>query len=444
MRGDALESVHRRGVFMALLVVVALGLRAGVVGWLSDTVPYTDFAMYHVAGAEIARDPGFLFDAAAARRLPQIHWWPPGYPAFLGSVYALLGLNHRAAVWVQVLLGVLTCVFVYGLARRLLGERVARSAAMLVALNPTYIFLTNQLASENLYMFWLTLGLWMVGESAHRARSVDEVDAAPSPRAAAALACGAGIVLGLGALTRAVGLVVPAVAALWMWRGARASHRARVAWMLAGVVLAITPWSVRNALVVGQPAVVSFGGGLNFYFGHNEEHIGYQDVATSPLASIRDPAELDRTGYKLGLQFIGAHPGRDLRNAAGKLGALYAFPDYALHVNSGILIPDVRAHPERAAEAQARLQRQRARDRWLHGPLTVIARVYYICLGVAAFLTVVRSRAASPGLRLAVWLVLAWTLVHVVYWAQPRFRAPVEVPLALLAAPSLAFRSRDA
>jgi 4-amino-4-deoxy-L-arabinose transferase-like glycosyltransferase len=437
----------RRAPFVVALVVLAFGLRAGTVWWLSDTVPYTDFALYHVAGAEIARDAGFLFDSNVTRQLPQFNWWPPAYPIFLGSVYALFGNDHRSAVWVQVLLGVITCVLVYRLAARLVGESVARAAALLVAVNPTYVFLTNQLASENLFLFWLALGLWLVSTAGA------DVSGGPerSPLRAAVDASVVGLVLGLGALTRAVGLVVPVVIALWWWRPVpqsdagperapgwmRAASLKRIAWMLSGLVLVLAPWSARNALVAGRPALVSFGGGINFYFGHNEHSIGYQDVASSPLASIRDPAELDAAGYRLGIEFMMAQPARDAWNAVRKVGSLYAFPDYALHVNSGILVPDVAAHPELAADANARLARQRARDRWLHGPLTVLARVYHTLLLVAAGLAMARWARLAPGLRLAGWLVLAWTLVHVVYWAQPRFRAPAEIPLALLAASGL-------
>jgi len=55
--------------FAMVLVVVALAARLTVVLWLSDTVPYSDFVLYHAAGVEIAQDPGFLFDRAAAARM---------------------------------------------------------------------------------------------------------------------------------------------------------------------------------------------------------------------------------------------------------------------------------------------------------------------------------------------------------------------------------------
>ena len=246
MQRSHLENTASRRTFVLALVLVALALRAGVALWLSDTVPYTDFALYHVAGAEIARDPGFLFDADAGRALPQIHWWPPGYPVFLGAIYSLFGANHRAAVWVHVALGTLVCVFVYRLARRFMDEFTARVAALLVAVNPTFVFLTNQLASENLYLFWLALGLWL----ASRTSSGRDSHAGQQPRRRVR-AFMLGVVFGLGALTRAAGLIVPLVVAAWWWRTRHAPHSLRgagVGWMLAGLAIVITPWSVRNAV----------------------------------------------------------------------------------------------------------------------------------------------------------------------------------------------------
>ena len=448
MQAPRIDRTRRSAAFLVALLVSSFALRAGVVAWLSDTVPYSDFAWYHVAGTEVARDPGFLLDSNVGHQLPQLNWWPPGYPIFLGGVYAVFGAHHRAAVWIHVLLGVGTCLFVYRFAARAANESIARLAAVLVAINPTYLFLTNQLASENLFLFWIALGLWMV--SRMEPQPGDRGAGKHPSRSASRGAFAVGVVLGLAALTRSAGLVVPFTVAAWWWFAARPRvapngpraqrHRSgRIAWMLLGLTVAIGPWSVRNALVMGRPALVSFGGGLNFYFGHNQEHIGYQDIATSPLGAVQDPAELDVAGYKAGLRYIAAHPVQDALNGVGKVRAFFGFPDYALHVNSGILVPDVKAHPDRLPEAETRLARQRARDRWLHGPLQLLARGYHVLVLVAALGALLRWRQLAPGLRLAAWVVFCWVAIHVVYWAQPRFRAPAEIPLILLAASSMMF-----
>ncbi len=414
--------------FAFVVVAVALATRLAVVLWLADSVPRSDFALYHAAGLEIAQDPRFLFDPAAAERLPHIDLWPPIYPVFLALVYTMFGPDHRHSVFVQVFLGVFVCWLVFRCASRALGERAGLVAGLIAAVHPHLVFLTNQLASENLYAVWLALCLWRVQtwDVTHR-------------RAHPILT---GVVLGLGALTRAIGLVVPLVLLAWLRRRMpdRSDWIRTSAWVLLGVGIVLAPWTLRNAAVAGRPALVCFGGGLNFYFGHNPGPLGHRDLAGTPLAGLDDPAAIDAAGVREGLRWIVRHPLALVRNGVAKVVALYGFPDYALHANSGILVPDIRAHPELEAEARAKIARQRTRDRWLHGPCMHFSRGFHLLLLVFAALGLWWS--LRPMNRLALlplwsWLVLGWTAAHVLYWAQPRFRHPLEIPLTLLAALAL-------
>ena len=431
-----------------LVVAVALATRLAAVLWLHDTVPYSDFVLYHGAGIEIARDPGFLFSRPAAVRFPQIDLWPPGYPLFLAGVYTLAGPSYRAAIFVQVLLGALVCWLVTRCTAEALGRRAALVAGLLLALDPHLVFLTNQLASENLYVLWLALALLLLprlvaargrGDAATSRHTATEPDSATDRRDSIA----AGVVLGLGALTRAIGLVVLLVALVWLRSRARGWRPwlTPALWLLLGAGLVLLPWTVRNAAVRGRPALVCFGGGLNFYFGNNPDHLGHQDLAGTPLEGLRDPVAIDTQGYRLGLQTIATDPLGFLRRGAKKIASLYGFPDYALHVNSGILVPDTRGHPELEAVAQAKLGRQRARDRLLDGPFLLLARGFHLvllALGALGLGFCWKERHERPSLvTLCSGLVLAWTAVHVLFWAQPRFRHPLEIPLAILAAYAL-------
>ncbi len=145
------------------IVALALVLRLAAVGWLSDTVPYSDAAYYHLAAQKMAADWKFAFDRSQVESYGKLGWWPPLYPAFLSVIYRLVGVDHRAAVFVQALLGALVAGLVYRIGRRAGGTWTGAAAALLVAVNPTYVFLTNILASENLYVVWLVLGLWLAG-----------------------------------------------------------------------------------------------------------------------------------------------------------------------------------------------------------------------------------------------------------------------------------------
>ncbi len=417
----------------AVLLAAAL-VRAGAVLWLGDTIPYSDCFYYHEAGRMQAADWGFLFWHDTVLKFAKLNWWPPGYPLFLAAVYALAGPQFRVAVFVQVVLGVVTCALVYAFAARAAGRRAGLLAAWLIALDPTYVFTCNLIASENLFAPLLALGLWLA------------VRDAPPPgagrRAIVRHFAPVGVSLALATLVRAVGLIVPWIVAAWLWK--RSAGRATAVTVLGAFFLTLAPWTARNALVAGSPALVCFGGGLNFYFGQSPGSLGYRELSTTPLAGLHDANAIDRRGYALGLSYIAHDPLRFVTRGVRKVGSLFAPPTYALHANSAILIPDAVAQPELAAEAAAKRARQQAKDVVLHGPLAVLAALHTYLLLAGTLFVVWRGSRGGAGLTPELWLaasiVAAWIVVHAVFWAQPRFRYPIEIPMAVLAAATL--RSR--
>jgi len=408
---------------------LAFALRLAAVFWLSDTVPYTDYAYYHLAGEKIASNWGFFFDRSQVEYYGKFGWWPPLYPFLIGALYAIFGPNPRVVVFVQVALGTLVCWLVYRLGKRLVGERGGCLAAFLVAIDPTYVFATNLLASENLYVVWLTLGLLLVTRQAQGVRTW----------------AATGAMLAFGALTRATALVVPAVIALWLLLRKRWTALPRLAWMLGVCVLLIAPWTLRNALVVGSPALVCFGGGLNFYFGHNPQGIGYRDLSQTPMAGLTTQTAIDRKGYELGWDCIERDPMGFFRRIPPKIAALFGTPRYALHDNSAILLPEGwQSDPARAREAEALRARQRQKNALLDGFFTRLAVVHTWVLLLGALAALLRWRRLPTGAHLMAFLSAAWIAAHLLFWAQPRFRYPMDVLLALLAACAFIAWRRDA
>jgi hypothetical protein len=58
-----------------------------------------------------------------------------------------------------------------------------------------------------------------------------------------------------------------------------------------------------------------------------------------------------------------------------------------------------------------------------------------LVLGCAGMVVALHQRHAL--LRLCLWLIVGWTLAHLLFWTQPRFRYPLDVPLSILAAAAL-------
>ena len=407
---------------LIILLALAFVVRAAAVAWLPDTVPHSDGAYYHLAAQKFLADWHFPFDRAQVEYFGKLGWWPPLYPAFMTLVYRFAGVDPRAVSWMQVVLGTAVCGFVYQIGLRAAGRTVAWLAALLVAVNPTYVFLTNIVASENLYAFWLAAGLWLVGLPWTRRR----VPAA------------AGIILGLGALTRAVGVAVPAVLALARRRQytTRRAWLVASAWLVGASALTVAPWTLRNALVTGSPALVCFGGGLNFYFGHNDVALGYRDLKETPMSHLTTQAAIDAEGYRLGLECLGRNPLGFVTRGGRKIAALFGSPGYAPHENSAIMLPEGwNTDPERGRVATELRARQRAKNQWLDGLFTTWGTLHsWLLLAGSLVAVAVGRRTLPPDLAGAMWLAAYWVAAHVMFWAQPRFRYPVEIPFALLTA----------
>lgn len=391
------------------VLLIAFALRLVVVIVWHDTVPYSDYFYYHEAGRLQAGDAQFFFRAENVTRYAKLAWWPPGYPWFLGAIYAIAGPNSRAAVAVQVLLGTLVCGLVYAIGARAVSRHTGFLAALLVAVNPTYVFTTNLLASENLAVVWMALGLWLAARATAPARS----------------ALLAGITFAAAALVRAVCAGAALVAALWMLH----SSRARAAQLAMAFLLALAPWTVRNAIVAGSPALVCFGGGFNFYLGHNAASPGYRDLTETPFSGMRDPAAVDRLGWKLGFQQIARDPLAVVTRSGRKLVALFAPATDVLHALSAVRPPG-----GTPSGAGARIRTDRARDAFIRGPGTWLSALHTYVLLAGTIAAVAAWRTLPAELRLHALVAIYWIVVHLVFWAQPRFRYPMEIPMALLCA----------
>jgi len=132
----------------------------------------------------------------------------PGYPAFLAAVFAIFGMEHyRAALVLQSVLDIGTCLLTANIARRLISERAARSAFLLTALCP---FLANYAANaltETLEIFFTVLALDLA------VAGLQSKDRSLWPWAGCGLACGAAILLRPDG-----GLLVAAIGIYLCWR----------------------------------------------------------------------------------------------------------------------------------------------------------------------------------------------------------------------------------
>ena len=296
---------------LAVVLAVALVVRLALVAEVSPRYhPAFDAADYDRHAHSIAIGHGYP-DSVRVRGQPTA-FRPPGYPYLLATVYKTTGKRWSAGLVLAALLGTLIVLLLYVLAEWAFDRRVALVAAALAAVFPPLVALSASLLSEPLFVL-IELGLVVAVLGYRRTSRIW-----PWALAAGALA-------GLGALTRANGLLLVIPAAIGVWTARPLLSRRALAAPAAVVVvalLAVVPWTVRNAVVMHHflPGTTQTGFALAGAYDdesrtdretparwHNPA--GTREYRPLYLKRGIDEVELDSQLRSKAVDYIGDHPG---------------------------------------------------------------------------------------------------------------------------------------
>ena len=190
----------------------------------------------------------------------------------------------------QLGMGTLLVVATFLLGTALFERRVGLLAALCVALDPNLIAFSQFLWGETLCGMLLSLGLASVWRAF---RNEEGSEAKPSANIAWAL--GAGLLLGLTALTRQVGIGIAGVTAFWAVVSARGEQRLNTLFRAVLLVVAtgavVAPWILRNHKQVGEPSLGTVG-----WFAVAEGNLLDEDDWLQPLAD--EVADFRRAHHK--------------------------------------------------------------------------------------------------------------------------------------------------
>ena len=398
------EPVPRLGLRGSLaIVLLAAAVRVAATAWVGfSTLGFGDARAYVSAAktlAETGRYPPST-DVTFFRA--------PGYPVLL--VAATFGDLRRIpmAKLANIALGSLSALLLAALSGRLFRHRgLAIATGIAAALNPSFILVSTDVQSEPLFLFlFLCSGLFLLS-------------AADRPSSTHALV--AGVFLALAALTRPSALMlVPLLLAPLLDR--RHPLRARghiAASALLGFTLALSPWTLRNALVFGELIPVNDAAGTAFYQGNSDWHVRFHELTSR--------AEYDR--WLAGLD-------RDMREQWRNLdGAVRNSPS----ARSRHFVRKALAERSDEPGSFARLLFQKAWDwlrpypsPWFWPPGIVIATgcYYTLLLGFSAAGLLLAPRR---GVALFCLALLAITMTaHVVVIVVWRYKVPYWDPILLL------------
>ena len=385
------------------ILALALVLRLAIVFLGPDLALLGDAGDYDRHAVSIAAGDGYPDTVLAAPGSPTA-LRPPGYPFWLGGLYAVFGDHPDAGRIAGALLGALSVFLILLLARRLWDDRVALVAAGLAAVSPALIYVNGSLVSEQIFLP-LMLGAVLVTLMAREAEG----------RRLLALAALAGALCGVAALTRVVGLVLVGAIAIGLWR-----RWAAVAVAVLATIVVVTPWIVRNNTVFDTFVPLATQEGFNLYGTYNPT--SYND------GNFRLPPTLPDAAPLFG------RPGYDEARISSELGGQarkFAFehPRYVLRV----LWLNTRRTLQLADQPLDRTEYEQLGVP--SGARTPLEIGVVIMLLLAAAGAVLRRTREAP---LFVWLVpLLLFLPVAAFLATPRYRLPLDPFLLMLAAVAL-------
>jgi 4-amino-4-deoxy-L-arabinose transferase-like glycosyltransferase len=415
------------------VVLLALIVRAAVVVADTGYRPEHDAFDYDrharsIASGEGYPQSGFVVDGGPSALRP------PVYPYLLGAVYAVTGDSVDAGRFANVALGGLSVLLLFLIGRRIWGRRVGLVAAALAAVFPPLVLLSRDLLSESLFIAMELAAVLCILEFRRSGEGVRWPAAA-------------GILCGVGALTRnpGIALAIPIAYGAWMLRPAfRPRSLLPPAVVAACTILVILPWTVRNAVDFGRFVPLTSSLGFALAGTYNQEsldddlHPGswrtpvvtteYGDLFHTPGI---DEGTLDATMRRQALRFAWDHPGYVAEVAGENLLRLFELQDGSVvgaHNVGGRLVADPRAVSTGRGIGSATPASERAG--------LAVAGVLAL-LGVVA---IARTRAADLRARIPrgpwfLWLVpvimiLAATPIN----GLPRYRVPADPFLLILAA----------
>jgi 4-amino-4-deoxy-L-arabinose transferase-like glycosyltransferase len=146
----------RRELFaLALIVGIAAFLRIQAVNLL-DTKPISDFAYMNNLAQAWAQGPKPDFYTA-------IFPYDAIYTSVLAWLYALLGAGIKVAKYLNIACAILTVMLLYFLGKKIAAGKwqVGMAAGLIFACWPSMLAYSGVLSSENIFVFFLALVLWI-------------------------------------------------------------------------------------------------------------------------------------------------------------------------------------------------------------------------------------------------------------------------------------------
>lgn len=245
--------------------------KIAIIFFLAFALRFSFFTFWHASGNgnRIASDAGGYVQIAQNITAGRGFEWegqpttrrPPLYPLYMSLFVAL----HAYPWGIQLadgFLSALSCMMLFWIARDLFDEKSALLGAIFLAVDYISIRQSVAVMPETLFVFFLLVCFFILFRAIKSLRP--------------ALFFAAGIAAGAVLLTRDVLIFYfpLAAASLFFLKAPWRTRMIAFAVFLAGLIMTISPWMVRNSLICGRPAMITVTAGNTFYIANNPRATG--------------------------------------------------------------------------------------------------------------------------------------------------------------------------
>lgn len=406
-----------------LIVILALALALRVVYGLAQdhAKPYVDTggdsAWYLANGYALAigfergslEGYGTGLYPIALRNLPT----PPIYLLMIGFAQRLFA--HETAIIVirlaQAVMSAATCYFAYRLAAAVANdERAGLITAGILTVSPAFVMESAQIATETVYIFLVTGGLWLYINPNFKNRETRRLILV-------------GVILGLATLTRAVLLLFPLGLALHLLviYGLRKGLRQALI-LLIVYAMTVSTWTVYNLVRWDRWVIAGEGFAAFLYIGASDS--GWQGPAAVDQSlgeNLPDDTEGQQDRYTEGAQqIISSDPLGYVRRRVSELAEAYLQPHGTL-LFSGESLRELALgwlRDDRTVSGLFEITRGDA-----FGPKFSLYIFHYAGL-FGGFAGMLLSRRQWRITLPLIGFILYTTLIHLVLTALPRYLFP--------------------
>ena len=232
-----------------IIFLLALSVRLIYVLFIKQFPVTSDDLHYNIIAQNILNGNGFSYDSVN----PTVARGPL-YPLFLAAIYSISGYDYNIARILQAIIGAISCIFIYLIGKKLCNPIIGFYAALITSIYPALVGYCGLLYSETLaaFLLLLTILLYLVANEKN----------------SLIFFAITGISCGLLILCYPKFLFLPFIFgfSIRFFNKVRRSFFKYFIGLIAGAVLILVPWSLRNFNAFGTFIPVATGAGTTLWY----------------------------------------------------------------------------------------------------------------------------------------------------------------------------------